>query len=592
MEIKQRKKQSSLIKVQIGEQIIFKKTAVETFLDVIEYVANIVTIDTMEIDLHFITKDPSRTFQSERFDSTGMYRIDTNTSTERKKELLERIFNLYKIEAEVSIIEKDKAEDERKYWIYSPGNNGDMWEEFYKLGIMALGWELGDLTNLSKEEIAEKLQGDTDVNKKNDTVANFDFKSNISLGDIIIVKKGRNELIGYGEVISDYYYDDSREIFKSCRKVNWIKKGSWKTENTLVLKTLTDITKYDNSLKVENDGIKYYQTLMDIMDDKTVSISFIYNDNLVILEDKNVRKLNNRIINWLFLNEYKFEGEYHKTQWRKIYTDDEKNELIKIRSKNLERSSSFNQNNFYLIETNRYILKNSYLEYSKKMLELHGCTDIHDDNIEISEEEFEMELKDDVKNPFGGQEDTSSLCITGESGSGKSYRIEETLKSEKHEYIFENYDATATGLLTTYSPSENKYVINNIGQFIVEATKNPDKNYTIILDEVQKEDFLAKINNELFHCLSSKRNGGIRYIPTNKSTDHLFDDLENRNGRRIVTNNVGFILITSKADVVHNDDIKNRLDIINLTIENRDLDFDITSLLELKLFEENEYSIE
>lgn len=33
------------------------------------------------------------------------------------------------------------------YWMFSPGENGAKWEEFYQAGIMAIGWdEIGDLS--------------------------------------------------------------------------------------------------------------------------------------------------------------------------------------------------------------------------------------------------------------------------------------------------------------------------------------------------------------------------------------------------------------------------------------------------------------
>lgn len=44
---------------------------------------------------------------------------------------------------------------ETNYWIYSPGDNASMWDEFYKFSIMGIGWD--DVTDLkgfsSKEEI-------------------------------------------------------------------------------------------------------------------------------------------------------------------------------------------------------------------------------------------------------------------------------------------------------------------------------------------------------------------------------------------------------------------------------------------------------
>ncbi|SVD93250.1 uncharacterized protein METZ01_LOCUS446104, partial [marine metagenome] len=48
----------------------------------------------------------------------------------------------------------------------------------------------------------------------------------------------------YGVVTSDYYYDTTG-YYHHIRKVNWIKKGVWEEPSgSIVLKTLTDITKY------------------------------------------------------------------------------------------------------------------------------------------------------------------------------------------------------------------------------------------------------------------------------------------------------------------------------------------------------------
>lgn len=136
----------------------------------------------------------------------------------------------------------------KKYWLYAPGANAKKWDEFYDEGIMAIGWvKLGDLNQYkNKKEVTDKLIeiDGTGSSKKNDATANWEFKSTISIGDIIITKKGRNEYLGYGIVESEYYYDDSKKDYKKCRKVNWKKRGVWEEDGKIVLKTLTDITKY------------------------------------------------------------------------------------------------------------------------------------------------------------------------------------------------------------------------------------------------------------------------------------------------------------------------------------------------------------
>ena len=132
--------------------------------------------------------------------------------------------------------------------MYAPGENATHWDEFYKKGIIGLGWdELGDLNQYdSKEAITQAIQEkyQTESLSYNNTLANYDFKNTIQEGDIIIAKRGRSKYLGYGIVTSDYFYDHDRTTYQKCRKVDWKKKGEWEADFKLVVKTLTDITKY------------------------------------------------------------------------------------------------------------------------------------------------------------------------------------------------------------------------------------------------------------------------------------------------------------------------------------------------------------
>lgn len=155
-----------------------------------------------------------------------------------------------------------------QFWIFAPGQNAEMWQEFYDNGIMAIGFdELGDLNQYnSKQEIQKKYQElyNNENIKGNDIAANFDFKATMNVGDIVIVKKGRKELLGYGQIDSDYYYDENRANYKKCRRVKWLKKGNWPTDHSLVLKTLTNITHQSTD---DHRYEKYTDKLMAIMED-------------------------------------------------------------------------------------------------------------------------------------------------------------------------------------------------------------------------------------------------------------------------------------------------------------------------------------
>jgi 5-methylcytosine-specific restriction protein B len=165
---------------------------------------------------------------------------------------------------------KDRFENNsfstKRYWLYAPGENASKWEEFFRDGIMALGWdEIGDLTQYSsRNEIKNALVDAYGGNgsKKNDVSANDDFLNKIKIGDVVIAKKGRGELLGYGIISTDYSFDNNLDQYRHIRKIEWKLKGNWKVDFSLVLKTLTDITKYSSD---DADYNTYYEKLLGIM---------------------------------------------------------------------------------------------------------------------------------------------------------------------------------------------------------------------------------------------------------------------------------------------------------------------------------------
>jgi len=171
--------------------------------------------------------------------------------------------------------------DTKRYWLYSPGEQASKWEEFYNEGIMAIGWDkLGNLENYTDRKSILKALMDNyggGEDQPNNVSAIDDFyngENKINIGDIIIAKKGKNTLLGYGKVISDYYFDEERATYKHCREVKWLKKGVWDANNNLPPKRLTDVTTYNSDI----EGIKYAQYLLNIMNGNTQA----QEDNLVI----------------------------------------------------------------------------------------------------------------------------------------------------------------------------------------------------------------------------------------------------------------------------------------------------------------------
>jgi hypothetical protein len=144
-----------------------------------------------------------------------------------------------------------------QYWTWSAGEGAKYWNEFYKQGIAAIGWDhVGDLRQYrSKDEICSKLSKsivDGAPEPSNNALACWEFANEIKIGDIIFSKQGKSKIIGYGVVEGDYEFDDSREKYKQIRKVRWLSKGEWvlPNGNEMAVKTLTNITPFSDFVTI------------------------------------------------------------------------------------------------------------------------------------------------------------------------------------------------------------------------------------------------------------------------------------------------------------------------------------------------------
>ncbi len=148
-----------------------------------------------------------------------------------------------------------------RVWAYAPGPKAQFWEEFYREGIMAIGWDqLGDLRQYpDRAAIAQKLTEAYRLASSpvNDSRACFDFLYSMKSGDTVIVKRGRDEAVGYGTVIGGYEFRHDRSAYRNVRKIRWERRGDWKSKPLFPAKTLTDFTLY-------HDTVRYLTDLMGV----------------------------------------------------------------------------------------------------------------------------------------------------------------------------------------------------------------------------------------------------------------------------------------------------------------------------------------
>jgi len=180
----------------------------------------------------------------------------------RYSEIVNREIKESKMISESSVRLDDEKEATR-YWVYAPGKDSIMWEEFYKRGVMAIGWdEIGDLSLFkNKSEIKEIMKKiyNPNLSYKNAAHATWQFANEMKVGDIIFVKKGRSQLIGRGIVTSDYFYDFEASEYNHIRTVKWTHHGEWPYPGKAAMKTLTDVTPYSD----------FVEKLNNIFDDDT-----------------------------------------------------------------------------------------------------------------------------------------------------------------------------------------------------------------------------------------------------------------------------------------------------------------------------------
>ena len=138
-------------------------------------------------------------------------------------------------------------------WAIAPGEGARLWSEFVELGIAAIGWDdLGDLGEYeSREAIHDALiENDHGQNPIMASLATWEFAHEMKKGDIVLAKRGRSVILGWGTVSGDYSYETERAEYQNVRTVDW---NPCVTPLTLrapiTTKTLTRFTRYKEWLR-------------------------------------------------------------------------------------------------------------------------------------------------------------------------------------------------------------------------------------------------------------------------------------------------------------------------------------------------------
>ena len=438
-----------------------------------------------------------------------------------------------------------------KYWLYSAGEKSYMWDEFYKDGIMAIGWDyLGDLTKYSsQEEIANKITKEENRTQypMNDSKANWEFVKDMHIGDIVYVKKGlQDALIGRGIVKSDYIYDEIRNEYKSIRKVEWTHNGIYDVDFKVLdikqwnQKTLTEISqsKYkDFCLKIEDvfmkkqpeensNSLQVNIPLNQILygppgTGKTYSvrqyITDIVGQNPGLKTDNEEQKINNAVkdLTWYSAialsmyrngknNKYKVPNLQHQKIIKAFAATKESKKIkatlwFQMQSHTSESSENVNNSTKYP----PYLFDKT--ENSEWYLTETG--------IKFVEENLSEQLEFlNAKNSSRKIEDFYKFITFHQS-----YSYEEFVEGIKPSINNDEDNATI-------SYEYNRGIFKEICQ---QANSDPENNYLLIIDEINRGN-ISKIFGELITLIESDK----RVIPNG---ERIFENTKTQNEELVVT---------------------------------------------------------
>ena len=139
-------------------------------------------------------------------------------------------------------------------WVIGAGDGARLWGDFCERGFAAIGWDdLGDLSEYDSRTAIHSalIENGAGQNPSNDSLALWEFVHEIKIGDVLIAKRGRTTIIGWGIVSEDdYTHDSERPEYRNLRMVEWNPcRPPISLKDPIATKTLTRVTRYKSWLR-------------------------------------------------------------------------------------------------------------------------------------------------------------------------------------------------------------------------------------------------------------------------------------------------------------------------------------------------------
>lgn len=438
----------------------------------------------------------------------------------------------------------DIQTSEKKYWLYAPGEGASKWNLCQQDNIICIGWD--DMEDLEQydtlDSVREHLRDvyeKPDASFMNDGLAIWQFVHEVQPGDVIFVKSGISKIIGRGIVKSEYIYDETYEDFRNIHKVEWTNIGMWDAPHNSVLKTLTDITKYPDYVKVlealfNTPTQKRYWWLVanpkiwsmaDLAVGSTVEYN-LYNDNgkqRRIFQNFLDAKAGDAVIGYestpvkqiVAMAEVSKEQNGETIEFVKKEALKNPIDFATIKAVEGLKDMQFlgnPQGSFFCLSETEYELILDFIRESNaipivKQKEFYTKDDF------LSEVYMDSEAYDSL---VGLLRQKKNIILQGAPGVGKTFTAKRLAYSmlglkddEQIDMVQFHQNFSYEDFIMGYKPTEDGGFVLRPGvfyNFCKKAKSNPDKQYFFIIDEINRGN-LSKIFGELLMLIENGYRG-------------------------------------------------------------------------------------
>ena len=142
-------------------------------------------------------------------------------------------------------------EEKLNYWMIVAGGGGKVWSLFKEENIACIDFDSNLSSILDYKNPQELNQG-----KQRDKFI-WKFAHDIKKDDYIIATTGVKEILGIGQCVKPYYFDESKKTFKHCIGVKWLKvDGGWEYQGK---KGVRQIINWDRN----KERINLYKSILN-----------------------------------------------------------------------------------------------------------------------------------------------------------------------------------------------------------------------------------------------------------------------------------------------------------------------------------------